>query len=113
MSTGKPRDCRKERFWRARVRQWCASGLSVRAFCDRHGLAQHSFYAWRRTLGQRDNEVQFVPVCLTPELTPTTAGSAGLELVLDGRRSLRIGPGFDAGTLQRLLAVLEEGRPCC
>jgi hypothetical protein len=113
MSTGKPRDHSKERFWRTRLRQWRHSGLSVRAFCDQHGLALPSFYAWRRTLAQRDTEVQFVPVRLAPEPPASTAsGTSALELVLDGRRLLRIGPGFDAATLQRLLALLEEGRPC-
>ena len=112
MSTGKPRDLSKERFWRTLLRQWRDSGLSVRAFCEQRSLAQPSFYAWRRTLAQRDAEVQFVPVRLAPEPTTTTPGTAALELVLDGRRLLRIGPGFDAATLQRLLTLLEDGRPC-
>jgi hypothetical protein len=87
--------------------------LSVRAFCDQHGLCQPNFYAWRRTLAQRDAEVQFVPVRLAPEPTNnTTATTSTLELVLDDRRRLRIAPGFDGPTLTRLLALLEEGQPC-
>jgi hypothetical protein len=113
MSTGKPRDCKKEGFWRRMLQRWRQSGLSVRDFCARHALAQPNFYAWRRTLVQRDAEVQFVPVRLAAEATATTTnGGAALELLLDGRRLLRIGPGFDAATLKRLLALLEEDRPC-
>jgi hypothetical protein len=113
MSTGKPRDHHKERFWRTMLQRWRQSGLSVRDFCARHDLALPSFYAWRRTLVQRDALVQFVPVRLAAEPTTTTTnGAAALELLLDGRRLLRIGPGFDAATLKRLLAVLEEERPC-
>jgi hypothetical protein len=113
MSTGKPRDHGKERFWRTTLRQWRHSGLSVRAFCDQHGLAQPNFYAWRRTLAQRDAEVQFVPVRLAPERTNNlTATTSALELVLDDHRRLRIGPGFDGPTLTRLLALLEEDPPC-
>ena len=113
MPTGKPRDLSKERFWRRMVAQWQKSDSSVRAFCDRHGLATPSFYAWRRQLRQRDaQEVRFVPVQVTAAVSaaPPAAGArSGLELVLDSGRQLRIGPGFDAATLQRLLAVLEEG----
>jgi transposase len=112
MSTGKPRDHRKERFWRTKVRQWRQSGLSVRAFCEQHHLAQANFYAWRRALAQRDAEIQFVPVRLAAEPAATTTAAAALEVVLDGQRLLRIRPGFDAATLQRLLTVLEEDQPC-
>ena len=113
MSTTKPRDSSKEQFWRRLVRQWRQSGLSVRAFCAVQGLSLPSFYAWRRTLAERDAEsVSFVPVRVTTE--PTAFGdtpASGLELVLGSGRRLRIGPGFDAATLQRLLGVLEEDRP--
>ena len=116
MSTNKVRLSSKERFWRRMVRQWRKSGLSVRAFCAERGLSEPSFYAWRRTLAERDaTAVPFVPLTVTPEPRPVTAdnGSAGaLELVLDAGRRLRIGPGFDGPTLARLLALLEEGRPC-
>jgi hypothetical protein len=50
MAPGRARDERKERQWRHRISQWRASGLSVRAFCARHGLATASFYSWRRVL---------------------------------------------------------------
>jgi hypothetical protein len=42
--------------------------------------------------------------------SPVESGS-GLELVLRSGRRLRIGPDFDGPTLQRLLALLEEGQP--
>lgn len=115
MSPGKPRDPHKERFWRRMLRQWQRSGLSVRDFCLQHGLSLHSFYAWRRTLAQRDTAPSpFLPVQLLPEpnplLTPEPTPTA-LELLLPDGRRLRIGPGFDAPTLRRLLAVLQEVRP--
>jgi hypothetical protein len=113
MSTGKPRDHQKERFWRTMLQRWRLSGLSVREFCARHQLTQPSFYAWRRTLAQRDSDVQFVPVRLADQSTVAPNGpSTALERLLDGRRRLRIEPGFDAATLKRLLTLLEEDRPC-
>ena len=119
MSTNNSRSSSKEQFWRRMMRLWRSSGLSVRAFCEEQGFSQPSFYAWRRTLAERDaSAVSFVPVRVTAEArTPSaadgsTGGSAGsVELMLDGGRRLRVGPGFDGPTLQRLLALLEEGRP--
>ena len=37
-------------FWEAAVRLWDESGLSVRDFCSREGLSEHTFYTWRRAL---------------------------------------------------------------
>ena len=112
MTKGKPRDPRKEQQWRRWIQLWQHSGLTVRAFCARHHLAEPSFYAWRRTLAQRDAQaITFVPVEVLPEPLSPESEAAGLELVLVGGRVLRIGPAFDEATLRRLLALLEEGQP--
>ena len=115
MSTSNQQGSSKERFWRTMVGRWQGSGLSVRAFCQQHRLSQPSFYGWRRTLAARDTAaVHFAPVRIVPEPTPETAadvGRAGLELVLGTGHRLRVGLGFDGPTLQRLLALVEEGRP--
>jgi hypothetical protein len=111
MAPGRVRDERKEQQWRRRIDQWRTSGLSVRAFCDRHGLAIPSFYAWRRTLAWRGPEkAAFVPVQVVADAAPTPASA--LEVVLVDGRTVRVAPGFDAATLRRLLAVLQEGGAC-
>ncbi|HEV3260144.1 MAG TPA: hypothetical protein VG013_25025 [Gemmataceae bacterium] len=111
MTHGKPRDPRKERQWRHWIHQWQHSGLSIRAFCARHGLAPPSFYAWRRTLQQRAAATPpFVSVHVLPDELP--APSPSLEVVLAGGRCLRIPAGFDPATLRQLLAVLEEVPSC-
>jgi hypothetical protein len=114
MSQGNLRDAVKERFWRRRVRQWRASGLSVRAFCEQRNLQEASFYGWRRILAERDAEAKpFVQVRVLADDKAADGGQAsGLELRLARDRVVRIGQGFDAETLQRLLALLEEGRTC-
>jgi transposase-like protein len=114
MSTGKHRDAGKERFWRRMVREWRASGLSVRAFCEQHEVRQASFYAWRRILAERDAEPKpFVQVGVLREEKAVDDGQAsGLELRLPRDRVVGIDRGFDEQTLQRLLALLEEGRAC-
>lgn len=124
------RDCSKERFWRRTFRQWRRSGLSVRAFCAEHGLAEPSFYAWRRIVAQRDQEAARVrtsperdslrrevpadddaPV-FVPLRVIDTSTQAAFEVVLERGRVVRVLRGFDANTLRQLLAVLEEERPC-
>jgi transposase len=111
MAQGKPRDLAKEQQWREWLHRWQKSGLSVRVFCARQGLAEPSFYAWRRVIGQRDAAaVSFVSVHVVPDVQPEPAGR--FEVVLAGGRTLRVTPGFDAATLRQLLAVLEEVPPC-
>jgi len=115
MSTNRLRSSSKEEFGRRMMRLWRSSGLSVRAFCEEQGFSQPSFYAWRRTLAERDAAaVRFVPVTVAAEPpAPSKAdGSAvAVELILNDGRRLRVVPGFDGPTLKRLLALLEEGRP--
>jgi hypothetical protein len=116
MSKGKPRDPRKEQFWRRTIRQWQSSKLSVRAFCLRHDLNDTHFYAWRRILGERDAEaVAFAAVRILPDDKPAPTAhpaSGGIELVVSDHHVIRVGQDFDALTLQRLLALLKEVPPC-
>jgi transposase-like protein len=104
--------------------------MTVRDFCAEHGVAEPSFYGWRRTLAQRDQrappravssaarrtrrrageQATFVPLRIVP--TPTGTGSADLQVVLGSGHIVRVPPGFDAATLRQLLAILEEERSC-
>jgi transposase-like protein len=116
------RDRGKERFWRRMLRQWRRSRVSVRAFCAEHGLAEALFYAWRRTIHERDHETrgdtlraQDDPACSTPPLfvpVSVVETAAPLEVVLARGHVVRIMPGFDPATLRQLLAVLEGAPPC-
>jgi transposase len=107
----------KETFWRQMVRQWRHSGQSIRVFCRARGLTEASFYAWRRSIAQRDQQADpgpgrgvrpplFVPVQLS------TVTGAPLEVVLERGLVVRVPAGFDASTLRQLLAVLAEAPSC-
>jgi transposase-like protein len=112
MPQGNPPDSRKAQQWRQLLELWRRSGLSVRAFCRRHHLAEPTFYAWRRLLSERPSSAPVAGKPLTfvpPEVrhdTPPTAPT--LELVLSNGRCLRIPQGFDPAALRRLLAALED-----
>ena len=110
MAHGRARDERKERQWQRWIGEWQASGLSVRDFCARRGLATPSFYAWRKVLERRAAEqAAFVPVQVVADTFP--AQTSALELVLHGR-IVRVAPGFDAATLRQLVTVLEGEWQC-
>ena len=111
MTHGRAQDERKQRQWRQWISQWQTSGLSVQDFCARHGLDTASFYHWRRVLERRATErPAFMPVQVVTDPPPPQASA--LELVLPDGRAVRVAPGFDAATLQRLLAVLDGDEPC-
>jgi hypothetical protein len=111
MAQGRPRDLRKEQQWRQWLQQWQHSGLTVRAFCARHRLPEHRFYAWRKRLRQRPAApAPFLPVHVLDE--PQAQAAHALEVVLAGGRRLGVAPGFDPRTLRQLLVVLEEAGPC-
>lgn len=116
MSRGQPRDPRKEQFWRDHLARWQGSGVSVRAYCSQHHLAEPSFYAWRRTLAQRVPQpaaLPTTPVTLVPLAVPssTPPGPHLLEVVLGNGRCLRLSPAVPLGLVRDLLVILEE-LPC-
>lgn len=98
--------------WRGHIEQYLGGGLSRREYCQRHQLALSTFDYWRRRLrkegapatssSSRALEVVRVEVDMA-----SVVGSAPLELVVGNGRMIRIPAGFDAGTLERLLVVLE------
>ncbi len=80
------------------------SGKRVRPFCRERGIGEHSFYWWRKRLGEK-RAVRFALL-----ETTATSGSAGaawaLELALPGGERLRIGEGVDAATLRLVLEAV-------
>jgi transposase-like protein len=125
---GAPRNHGKEQFWRRLLRLWRRSGGTVRDFCAEHGVSEASFFAWRRTIAQRDrqpptepdsraggvrdttHQPTFVPLRIVP--TSATDPGRAFEVVLPGDRVVRVPAGFDPGSLRQLLAILDEEQPC-
>jgi len=105
------RDGAKERFWRDALQRCATSGLSGRAFCRREKLGEGSFYAWRRTISERDGHrpratkapPAFVPAVITSE--PRQEGALVLELA--GGRRLRLPESISPERLAELVQALE------
>lgn len=81
------------------------SGQSVRRFCQGRGVAEPSFYYWRKRLGAEPAPVRFA---LVETGQPEARESAVLELVLRSGQRIRIGAGVDAAALRTVLRVVEE-----
>jgi hypothetical protein len=124
--------------WATLIDQWRQSGLSLPAFCERHGLSRGTMQNWvykpelKRAVDEARREAQgqataprpveephtpatvaaFVPV----RVVETAAGGeasdrSGVEVVIGTGRRIAVRAGFDAETLRRVVAVL-EGRTC-
>jgi hypothetical protein len=105
-TVAEPKANRKADEWRERIAEQACSGLSVKQFCGERGLAECSFYAWRKRLRQ-NGPVRFALVERETPL-PNSASNAPLELVLTKGERLRIGSGVDGATLRTVLEALRR-----
>jgi hypothetical protein len=127
-----PRVRRQAAEWATLIDQWRQSGLSLPAFCQRHGLSRGSMQNWvykpelkraveavrRESQSPVDERIASaaVPAFLPVRVVQADAGSkpldcSGVEIVIGVGRRVVIGAGFDAETLRRVVAVLEG--PMC
>jgi hypothetical protein len=118
----------REAFWREKIADQAGSGLNVSEYCRREGLSANSFYGWRRALHSSGDDgpgprvggggegVVFAPLVVSGRggggigAAVVAERECGLEVVLPGGLVLRVHPSFDAATLTRLVAALDDGR---
>lgn len=93
-------------MWREVIRKQQSSGLSIAQFCRQEGIAQASFYTWRKKL-TADKAGPFLELQL-----PNLTHAIPCEIILPGCRVI-VPPGFDPDSLRKLLDVLgRQGEPC-
>ena len=97
----------REAIWRRHLTRQPRSGLSIRAYCARHGLSEPSYYAWRAEIARRDAESPNRPTFL-----PVIAGGVSLmvEFQLPGGLVIRV-PGHDREALGAVWELLKV--PSC
>jgi hypothetical protein len=112
----KNRDGKREAFWRGVLKRHATGGHSIRAFCRREKLSEPSFYAWRRTIHERDAarkhspRLAFLPAAIVPPAIDDVAASDGsLVIELRGGRRLRLPESMAAGRVAELVHALETG----
>ncbi len=97
------------------VLEYQQSGRSQRAFCEQWGISPSTLRNWCRRLaegsqnedgqGQDAAVARLLPVKLRTQESIT--GETGISLVARNGLRIDVNPGFDAATLQRVLATLE------
>jgi len=122
---GARRSAERERFWRRHVEAHGRSGARVRTYCAQHGLTESAFHYWKRELRRRDGEAATVdsrrgdeagarvesrgPVFAEVDVASCEPASpSGVEVCVGDGRVVRVARDFDAPTLQRVVAALED-----
>lgn len=108
-----------ETHWRGHVEAWRASGQSRGEYCAAQGLSRKTFgwWAWHFDRQRRPTETggqvgRFLPVEVAeiPVATEVSdvamAAAERIEIALPDGVVVRVGTGFDAAALQRVLRVL-------
>jgi len=107
--------------WRRLGEGWAGSGLTQAQYCAHHGVSVASLHRWRELLrrepapvaapAQRqraDAPVRLLPVQLLDDVGAQCRPGQAVCLVLADGLRLELAPGFDAPTLQRVVALLQD-----
>ena len=93
--------------WAQVVAQCRDSGLSVRQWCQEHGVNVSSYYKWQRKVyaaAKSQQESRFVEVTPTQ---PVTVGGVAVTVRIAGAEA-EIHNGADAATVEAVLRVLKS-----
>ena len=120
--------------WAKRVERWKDSGLSAKEFAAELGINERSLSWWRWQLSKGEPTTQpeqpeprrrrrrspatsaaitkpaTIPPLTFVEMATTSISKDALEVILPTTVRICVRPGFDDGTLSRLLEVLERRR---
>jgi hypothetical protein len=94
----------REEYWRKKVSQWKASGLSLRDFAEREGIGMSSLGAWRRKLAQLD-EARGVGLA---RVEGTGVRRPSIDLVVGAGVVVRVDEQTDLRLLRTVVAALRE-----
>ncbi len=88
------------------------SGLSIAAFCRKQRLPVHSFYYWRRRLGQERPASDFVEVKVKgPPSSPHAASPSSITLSFHGA-TLTLTEEFSSQSLRACLQAIRDASSC-
>jgi transposase len=98
--------------WAERVDRWQKSGLSAEDFAARERIKSRRLVWWRWKLRSLPPEQRFLPVRVVDVAARPDGAAVPLEIALPNGRVVRVPPGFDPATLERVLSIASEGTPC-
>ena len=114
---------RKAAEWFALVARWKRSGKTAEEFGAEEGVEGRSLHWWSWAVRKREaaqsaavtseeSMPAFLPVRVVERADAaermTALACPGVEIIVDARHAVRVGPGFDEVTLQRVLGVLRS-----
>jgi hypothetical protein len=114
---------RKAAEWSDLVMRWKRSGKTAEQFGAAAGVAARSLHWWNWALRKREAlqsdlmpssapVAAFLPVRVVERADATEVMTSlpcgAVEIVVDERHAVRVGPGFDEATLRRVLGVLRS-----
>jgi hypothetical protein len=107
------RSAEKEEFWRLVLLEFESFHGTVREYCRREGLAENSFYGWRREIGRRDAAVnsgtsQLIPVKVVEAEPSRVEANDRMEILTLGGLALRLQSSFPVERLSDVLSVVLE-----
>jgi hypothetical protein len=110
----KNHDVEKQRYWQRTIGDAARSGMSIWEFCRQRHVKESQFYWWQRKLkaGRQERNKPRVQDRAASFALVSEDGMdmpAGLELVLQDGRRLRISQGVQEETLRAVLAAMESG----
>ena len=121
MTRSAKRSTEKEELWRLLMEQQRRCGVSIRAFCQQHAVAEPSFYAWRKELLKRDadkaakghRDLRLIPVEVVSPTNENAAPSRDdvktpLEIGTPRGFTLRFDRDTTPETISRLLDILAQ-----
>ena len=116
MARIRQRSAAREQFWRGMLAEWKISGLSIRAFCGRHHLAEPTFYYWRQELARRDRRLtargEPATSATAPAFVPVrVVANEPIEVVVRSGQVVRVAAGFEPAHLRAIIDAL-EAKPC-
>jgi hypothetical protein len=98
---------RRQEDWEQLISEHKQSGLTVKAFCQKHGVGEALFYSWRKRVSVKDQPARFALVA-TNGVVPGAPVLQPLQLVLGGGERLEIPSGTDEATLRTVLGLLRQ-----
>jgi transposase-like protein len=96
--------------WSRIIREQQASGLSVAAFCAQRGVAESSFYPWKRKLSEAGDTAtrDDAPTFVEATIRGVAEECSGVTVELPCGRRVTVTRGFDRRLLLEVLDTLES-----
>src|SRR5947209_19442240 len=87
MSSEEP--ARRREDWKQLISEQKQSGLTVKAFCEKHGVGEALFYSWRKRVVAEDQPARFALVA-TNGVAESAPMRQPLQLLLAGGEGFEI-----------------------